>query len=63
MPTVEEIQDNFYIKYGNKLMDLLSEIKEDCNANAINILDKPKQDYISEFVDLILLNIDTKNIN
>ena len=62
MPTVEEIQDNFYIKYGNKLMDLLSEIKEDCNANAMNILDKPKQDYISEFVDLILLNIDTKNI-
>ena len=62
MPTVEEIQDNFYIKYGNKLMDLLSEIKEDCNANAINILDKPKQDYISEFVDLILLNIDTRNI-
>ena len=62
MPTVEEIQDNFYIKYGTKLMDLLSEIKEDCNANAMNILDKPKQDYISEFVDLILLNIDNKNI-
>ena len=43
-------------------MDLLSEIKEDCNAHAINILDKPRQDYQSEFIDLILLNIDTRNI-
>jgi len=58
MPNKEKIQDDFYIKYGTKLDDLLTELKEQYT----NILNDPKITIGSDFVDLILYNIKPKSI-
>ena len=38
MPTSEELQDNFNIKYGCKLDDLLALIIKECNENILFFL-------------------------
>lgn len=62
MPDSQTIQENFYIKYANKLSDLLYEIRKECEEKDSKILNNPKGDIDSEFVDLILYNINTHKI-
>lgn len=60
MPNKEKIQDDFYIKYGTKLDDLLFELKEKFRGS--KILNDPKITMGSDFVDLILYSIKPKSI-
>ena len=60
MPYKEKIKDDFYIKYGTILDDLLSELKEKLRES--NILNDPKITIGSDFVDLILYSIKPKSI-
>lgn len=62
MPTKEEIKENFYIKYGNKLTELLIDIQKDYETNGIPLLNNQTKTMEADFVDIILYSVKEKNI-
>ena len=62
MPTSEELQDTFNVKYSCKLDDLLELIKKECNEKGIHLLDDPKSTINADFVDMIMYSIKTTSI-
>jgi hypothetical protein len=62
MPNKEEIIEMFNISYANKLTDLLMDIKNDYEHNALPLLNNPTHTMASDFVDIILYNVKEKGI-
>ena len=52
----------FNISYANKLTDLLMDIKNDYEHNALPLLNNPTHTMASDFVDIILYNVKEKGI-
>ena len=62
MPSSEELQNDFYVKYACKLDDLLHSIRKDCEDKGIPILNDPKSSINSDFVDMIMYSIKSSSI-
>jgi hypothetical protein len=56
--TDNEVIDKFNHNYALILDDYLHDLKNKCNDEGINILDKPKSSIGQDFLDLILFNAD-----
>jgi hypothetical protein len=62
MPKAAEIREHFYIKYANKLTDLLMDIKKEYEDNGMPLLNNPCPTMEADFVDIILYNVKEENI-
>jgi hypothetical protein len=62
MITIQEQKDLFYNKYSTELLDLYRLISENCDKYKLPILNNEKQNNLDEFIDLILENVDLKQM-
>ena len=58
MPSSEILEDVFNIYYADIFMDLYYSIEEHCKDYAYNILDNSSYNTCSEFLNLIINNVD-----
>ena len=58
MPSSEILEDVFNIYYADIFMDLYYSIEEHCKDYSYNILDNSSYNTCSEFLNLIINNID-----
>jgi hypothetical protein len=62
MITIQEQKDLFYNKYSTELLDLYRVISENCDKYKLPILNNEKQNNLDEFIDLILENVNLKQM-
>lgn len=62
MITIQEQKDLFYNKYSTELLDLYRLISENCDKYKLPILNNEKQNNLDEFIDLILENVNLKQM-
>ena len=62
MITIEEQKDLFYNKYNIDILDLYRLIKTYCDDNALPILNNENRYTQSDFIELLLENINLKKM-
>ena len=62
MITIQEQKDLFYNKYSTELLDLYRVISENCDKYKLPILNNEKPNNLDEFIDLILENVNLKQM-
>ena len=60
MITKEEQISLFYDKYNIDLLDLLEKLKEHCDTYKLPLLNNLSNNHQSDFIDLILENVNLK---
>ena len=60
--TEKEVIDEYYNQLSFPLTDLLSDLKEKMNINGYNILNNTNKETNSDFLELILYNINLEQL-
>ena len=60
--TEKEVIDEYYNQLSIPLTDLLSDLKEKMNINGYNILNNTNKETNSDFLELILYNINLEQL-
>jgi len=56
--TANDMIDNFELKYGDEIMDLYYNIRDECQSDGYGLMQRLDNSSYSDFVELIVNNVD-----